>query len=267
VPTVPTAKGLVLQKDSAQWRPPTDNSPDFKKRVPPTLYRLSPSSKRWAALEDYQRWFREFLERGEHPLEFYSSGVKRLDPSIFDIQPGETIADIGCGTGTLEISFLTREVPFKKFYAVDIDKESLDFLESALKTSKMDPENRVELVHSTLTDVSLPENSVDVMVILYTRLFPPSVPDHRAHESAKVNALFDTIKKALKPGARFHMIDSMGRGHGSAAVPQAHGLRDYEPQHVTDWMKTLGFELTSQNELSEAAIGEREYHLAFRVMD
>ena len=267
VPTLSTANGLVLQNDSTKWRPPTDNSRDSLKRVPPTLYRLSPSSKRWAALEDYQRWFREFLERGEHPLEFYSSSVKRLDSSIFDIQPGDTIADIGCGTGTLEINFLTREVPFKKFYAVDIDKESLDFLDFALKTSKMDPENRVELVHSTLTDVGLPENSIDVMVVLYTRLFPASVSDQNAHGSAEYNALFDTIKKALKPGARFHMVDSMGQSHGPAATPLGGGLRDYEPKQVSEWMKSLGFELTSQNELSDGAIGEREYHLAFRLME
>lgn len=265
IPLAPSGQQSALtQRDSTHWSPPTNSSAAIEKRVPQTLYRLSPAAKRWASLEDYQRWLVEFLENGKHPLDFYSGHVKHLDPAIFEIQPGDTVADIGCGTGTLEMSLLAKEVAFKKLYGVDIDKESLDFLAFALHASKLDPERRVELVHSSLVDVQLPENSIDVILVLFTRLMPPSASDRSVHGNADFNQLFTTIKKALKPGATFHMIDSMGNENTPVPDGSPRALRNYAPKHVIGWMTELGFELTSQSELSESALGEQNYHLAFR---
>ncbi len=240
------------QRDSNQGSPPTDSSPAREKRVPQTLNRLASASNSWASLEDYQRWLVEFLENGEHPLEFFGSVVKRMEPALFGIQPSDTVADIGCGTGSLEMSFLTRNVPFKKLYAVDIDKESLDFLAFALDSSKLDPDKRVEVVHSSLEDVRLPENSIDVMLVLYTRLMLPDASDPSTQRSAATKALFTTIKKALKPGATVHWIRQ----------------NEPKPEWVIARMTEMGFELILHEELEHKAIGiqkaDSHYHLAFR---
>ncbi|MEE2751291.1 MAG: class I SAM-dependent methyltransferase [Myxococcota bacterium] len=253
--------------------PPTDDSTAPRKRIPPTFNSLNPLFETWASPNDYHRWFSELVAQGVPPLVGFSSPVKSLNPRLFQIKPGETVADIGCGTGALEFALLSSETPFEKLYAVDIDATSLDFLNTALNTAGADPDGRIETVLSSMDDVSLPQDSIDAMLVLYTRLMPPGVADRSAMKHPTVNALFDSIKKALKPGGRLHIVDSLhestGAGedsHRTAARP-TRSLRNYDPEHVIQWMTGLGFALTSQAEISTSPAGERNYHLTFSYSD
>ena len=103
-----------------------------------------------------------------------------------EIRPGETIADIGAGSG-----YFTRRLArhAAKVYAVDID---LRLLEAIRKNA---PDN-VETVLARPDDPSLPPGSVDT-------IFFCDVMHHIDNRPAYL----EKLKKALKPGGRVVNID------------------------------------------------------------
>jgi cyclopropane fatty-acyl-phospholipid synthase-like methyltransferase len=79
------------------------------------------------------------------------------------VKPGETVCDMGCGNGfySLELAKLVGEKG--KVLAVDIQREMLQMLKERAADEKI---NNIELIHGTVVDPKLPENSVDLMLMV-----------------------------------------------------------------------------------------------------
>ena len=136
------------------------------------------------------------------PATMFATATTGLDAEkILEVKPTDVIADIGSGTGALEISMLSKKVPFKKLYAVDVDNRSLEILQLVLDKSKIEGREKVVLVHSRLDDVMLPENSIDVMLLLNTAFFLQGNDSNSP--SAKCTS---SLYKALKPGGKLHIL-------------------------------------------------------------
>lgn len=106
--------------------------------------------------------------------------------AALEIKPGETIADIGAGSG-----YFTRRLArhAAKVYAVDIDAK---LLEAVKKNS---PPN-VETVPAAADDPKLPPASVDM--IFFCNVL---------HHIGNRPAYYEKLKAALKPGGRIVNID------------------------------------------------------------
>ena len=134
----------------------------------------------------------EFVER----LEIESREVFQHRRRILEacqIQPGQTVADIGAGTGLFTRMFSEAVGDQGRVIAVDIAKQ---FLEHIRATSAKLGQKNVETVLCTSDSTELAENSVDVAFICDTY--------HHFEFPLKTMA---SLRRALKPGGRVIVID------------------------------------------------------------
>lgn len=133
-----------------------------------------------------------WLERPEREKEEHTS--KLLPP--LKIKPGQTIVDLGAGSGyyTFRLAELVGEKG--KVYAVDIQKEMLKIIKGRMAKKGL---KNIELVLSTETDPKLPENLVDLifMVDVY-------------HELSFPYEVTEKMVKSLKPGGRMVFVEYRG---------------------------------------------------------
>lgn len=109
------------------------------------------------------------------------------------IEPGTTVADIGCGTG-LFTRLLAKEAGQEGLvFAVDISKKFVDHVE---RTAREDGLRNVQGVVCEADDVKLPADSVDVAFICDTY-----------HHFEFPYRTMTSLARALKPGGRVVMVD------------------------------------------------------------
>lgn len=109
------------------------------------------------------------------------------------LKPGESVADIGAGSGYFTLRFAAAVGPTGKVYAVDIDGEMLAHIEARAKDEQV---SNIQGVLADPHDPKLPPASVDLIFICDTL--------HHISERAKYYPL---LARALKPGGRLVNID------------------------------------------------------------
>jgi SAM-dependent methyltransferase len=130
----------------------------------------------------------DWLERpGREREENVRQAIENLD-----IQPDEHIADIGAGSGYYTFR-MAQKVPRGKVYAVDIQPEMLAIMEAEIARQGLD---NVELVRGNETSPRLPENSVDLVVMVDVY-----------HELSNPREMMQDIVRALKPDGRFVLLE------------------------------------------------------------
>lgn len=110
-----------------------------------------------------------------------------------EIKPGQTVADIGAGTGLFTRLFAEKVGPEGHVFAVDIAK---NFLDHILLTSREAGLKNIETVHCTADSTELPPDSVDVAFICDTY--------HHFEFPQKTMA---SLRRALKPDGKLIVID------------------------------------------------------------
>jgi FkbM family methyltransferase len=111
------------------------------------------------------------------------------------LKPTDVVADVGAGTGYFSFR-ISRIVSQGKVFAVDIQPEMLAVIEKRKKESKVD---NVIAVKSAETDAKLPDNSVDVILLVDVY-----------HEFSFPREMMLSVVKALKPGGRVVQIEYRG---------------------------------------------------------
>ncbi len=159
---------------------------------------------------------------------------------IFDtlrLHPGSTVADIGAGGGWLAVRAARRVAPDGRVYAEDINPRAVQSIrERAAREHLAD----ITVLLGTPDDPKLTPNSLDAAVML--RVY---------HEIAHTDRLLPLLAAALRPGARFGVIDHPGNGadHGinpdvvRAEVTHAGlrylGLYDFTKGDQNDYMEVF----------------------------
>ena len=105
--------------------------------------------------------------------------------NALNIKKGQAVADIGAGSGYLTVKLSERVGTTGTIYAEDIQQEMLDYISKRLNEKGI---KNVALVLSTMDDPQLPQNSLDLAVLLSTY-----------HEIAQPIDFMKKIKLALKP--------------------------------------------------------------------
>ncbi|NET63950.1 MAG: class I SAM-dependent methyltransferase [Moorea sp. SIO1G6] len=109
-----------------------------------------------------------------------------------NLRPTDTVADIGAGTGYFSFR-IAPLVPEGKVLAVDIQPEMIDVIDFLTEDNNV---NNVETILGSLTDPKLPENSIDLalMVDVY-------------HELEYPREMMESIVKALKTEGRVVLVE------------------------------------------------------------
>ena len=130
-----------------------------------------------------------WLERAEREAEEAPSKAV----AALNIRPGQTVADIGAGSGYYSV-LLSRAVgPAGRVYATDIQPEMLALLKQKIDREKL---ANVQMVLGTETETRLPDGAVDlaIMVDVY-------------HELAQPQAFLKSVRRALKTDGRLVLLE------------------------------------------------------------
>jgi arsenite methyltransferase len=110
-----------------------------------------------------------------------------------EMQPGETVLDLGCGAGTDLLIAAQMVGPEGRAIGVDMTPE---MLRRARESAEAMGLANVELHESLIEDLPVPDASVDVVI---SNGVIDLVPDK--------DAVFDEIDRVLKPGGRLQVAD------------------------------------------------------------
>ncbi len=141
---------------------------------------------RWATL--YDLLVRTLLlGGGEDPL-------REAIVQLAHIQPGESVLDVGCGTGTLAITAKRQSDSSVKVYGSDASSEMIEKAREKAVAAGAQVDFQVGLVEA----IPFPENTLDVVL--------SSFMVHHLPGDLKQKA-FAEIHRVLKPGGRLLVVD------------------------------------------------------------
>jgi SAM-dependent methyltransferase len=143
------------------------------------------------------------------------------------IGPDEVVADIGAGTGGLELALLEQGVPFGSIHAVDVSAESLDLLQLQLDAARLPGSERVAIVRSQPTDVELPAGTIDRALIINVSSFNAEQGEQGLSLRPEIAACLGTLAEAMKPGAELlAYYEAHVHGDGSVDPLLVEGVYD-----------------------------------------
>jgi ubiquinone/menaquinone biosynthesis C-methylase UbiE len=133
-----------------------------------------------------------WLERAERE----SEEQPQLVIDALEIKPGQTIADLGAGSGYYSFRIAPLVGPAGKVLAIDIEPR---MLEAIAERARREHVGNVATVHSSAQDPNLAPGSVDLlfMVDVY-------------HELEYPYEMMTTVRAALKRGGRVALVEYRG---------------------------------------------------------
>jgi ubiquinone/menaquinone biosynthesis C-methylase UbiE len=125
--------------------------------------------------------------------------LRRMTVENALIQPGNSVLDVGCGTGEVALLAKTR-TKAGKVYGIDPAPEMIAVARSKAARKKLDVDFRVGVIES----LPFPDASMDVVT--------SSLMMHHLPEDLKVRGLAE-VYRVLKPGGRLLVADFMQPSH------------------------------------------------------
>jgi ubiquinone/menaquinone biosynthesis C-methylase UbiE len=167
----------------------------------------------------------DWLERSNREQEEKTS----LLMEVLNFKPGETVADIGAGTGYHVRRIAPRVAPAGKVYAVDIQQEMLDLLTNKLTSAGI---TNVVPVLGTVSDPKLPTNSLDTILLVDVY-----------HEFDFPFEMTAAMCRALKPGGRMIFVEFRGEDE-SVPIKRVHKMTEGQVKkemsvHPLVWKETI----------------------------
>jgi ubiquinone/menaquinone biosynthesis C-methylase UbiE len=138
---------------------------------------------------DLMEWFFDtFLFRGKlHEL-------RQRTADLAQIQPGETVLDVGCGTGTLAMTVVPRVGATGRVFGIDPGAQQI----ARARTKAAQRSLSIEFQIGVIEHLDFPDNSFDVVL--------STIMMHHLSDSLKRQGLAE-IARVLKPGGRLVIAD------------------------------------------------------------
>jgi ubiquinone/menaquinone biosynthesis C-methylase UbiE len=156
---------------------------------------------------------------------------------LLQLKPGSTVADIGAGSGWFSVRAARRVGPNGRVIAEDINAKAVTYIQQRAQREHL---ANIVPVLGTPDDPKLTPNSLDAALMLKVY-----------HEIAHPPLVLANLRAALKPGARFGIIDRNGNGAD-------HGLKE---SIVRDEVEHAGFRQVARYDFTKA--DGQDYFLIF----
>lgn len=160
----------------------------------------------------------DWLEREEREMEENTTLLLKN----LAVKPGMVVADIGAGSG-YHSALLSKMVGTGKVFAVDVEPEMIAYLNARIKQEKL---SRIVPILSTEQKVSLPENTIDMMLLVDVY-----------HEFSFPYEMALSMRAALKPGGKLVLVEFRAE---DATVPIKTIHKMSEAQAIKEF-KAAGF--------------------------
>jgi len=170
---------------------------------------------------------------------------------LLEVQEGETVLEIGFGTGYSLVEIAKSVGETGKAYGIDVTPEMVELAKEKLEKEGL--AERVELYEGDAREMPYGNNQFDAVYMAATlELFDtPDIPK-----------VLTEIKRVLKPTGRLGIISMPKEGHEDAGI-----LRFYEwihrtfpkyascrPIYVEDSIRDAGFKITKTDEMMLAKL-------------
>jgi len=130
-----------------------------------------------------------WLDREERDIE----EAPDLALDALDLLQGQTVADIGAGSGYMTIRMAKRVGAAGRVYGVDIQSQMIDLLRQRLIKEKV---TNVVPVLSSVDDPKLPAGAIDLMLLVDVY-----------HEFSEPQKMLRGMRAALKPNGRLVLLE------------------------------------------------------------
>jgi len=175
-----------------------------------------------------------FAQYAEHDWE---ERDKWMDTAfIFEkagVTQGTYVADIGCHEGYLSVRLANAVGARGRVFAVDVVAHRLETLKEALKTRDL---QNVNVILGDYEDPKLPENELDVVIIMDTY-----------HEMTNYMKILNHVNMALKPEGTIVIVEKLKsniKGKSRSEQTNAHSL---STKYVKEELHKAGFKVTYKN--------------------
>ena len=173
-----------------------------------------------------------WLERPERERE---ERTDRLVPAL-KLKPGDTVADIGAGTGyytrrlAKAVGSTTKDGKGGWVYAVEIQQEMLDILTNKMAEAGV---HNVKPALGTVTDPGLPRAAVDLILMVDVY-----------HEFDHPFEMVAAMCRSLKPGGRMVFVEFRGEDP-AVAIKLVHKMTEAQVRkemtvQPLEWVETIG---------------------------
>jgi ubiquinone/menaquinone biosynthesis C-methylase UbiE len=130
-----------------------------------------------------------WLERAEREDE----ERPRLVLEALEIREGQTVADLGCGSGYYAFRMSQLVGPSGKVFAIDIEPRMLQFVRERARRESI---ANIETVLAAASDPNLQPSSVDLLLMVDVY-----------HELEHPYEVMQKVRDALKPGGRVALVE------------------------------------------------------------
>ena len=182
------------------------------------------------------KFYDALSEKSEGPLK--QLGLKRLAAA-----PGESVLEVGFGTGHSLVSLAAAVGPEGKVYGIDISDEMVDLAQERLTHAGLN--DRSELRRGDAEHLPYDENSLDAIFFSFTlELF----------DTPQIPIVLNECKRVLKPGGRIAVVAVSREGEPGAMIKiyewtHAHfpNLLDCRPIYVERALTAAGFTIKDKS--------------------
>ena len=169
----------------------------------------------------------DWLERAER--------VEQEEPErvldMMNLNPGDVVADVGCGSGYYARRMAQRVAPGGRVFCEDIQPEMLEIMRERVREEGL---TNVEAILGTPTDPQLPDGEVDWIIIADVY-----------HEMSDPEPMLAGIRRALVPTGRVALLEYRLEDGSGDQIKADHVMS--VRQVVLEW-QAAGFELEALHE-------------------
>jgi len=165
-------------------------------------------SEYYSSVEAVKEKIRAAAKKAEDlPRLFRSTVVLQPRTAYLEFNRDAVIADVGCGTGAMEVMLLLSGKPFKMIYALDPEPNSLEILRFLMDTYFPEQKEKIKVVQSQAENVMLPDRSIDLAILNDVHFFVPQMAANDP-QMARGKACLRSLHQAMKPAGVVHVRQS-----------------------------------------------------------